>query len=171
MVSSIKIALQPLYLSTKWDVSSYSRYIILCSFSRSMYTCLRHPMKRTWNWLFISLYSIATFLLEKRISCSNFIRQSSTGTHMILHKGWPNSIINILQNVCECWNVWHDLHVTENLSFMGECLVGPNSKRKDILKLIHNGHLRVEKCKVFGYAAAMHELMMTLKKKLYLCQV
>ena len=73
-----------------------------------------------------------SYLKERRIACSNFIRPSSTGTHMILHKSLPNNIINILQNVCECWNVWYDLHVAENLSFMGECLVGPYTKRKDI---------------------------------------
>jgi len=57
----------------------------------------------------------------------------------ILNNGWPNNIANVPQDVCEYWNVQHELHIAESLLFVGDHLVVPTSKRKDILKSIHEG--------------------------------
>ena len=44
-------------------------------------------------------------------------------------------------------NVRHEIHIADNLLFMGDHLLVPVSKRKYILKTIHEGHFGNEKCK------------------------
>ena len=65
----------------------------------------------------------------------------------ILKAGWPTNIVNVPQDVRDYWNIRHEVHIAENLLFIGDRLIVPVSKRKDILKLIHEGHFGIEKCK------------------------
>jgi len=62
----------------------------------------------------------------------------------ILNVGWP---YNVPQDVREYWNVCNEIHIAENLLFMGDRLIVPTAKRSSILQLIHEGHLGVQKCK------------------------
>jgi len=64
-----------------------------------------------------------------------------------LHSGWLNNITNVPQDVCEYWNVRNEIRVTENLLFMGDRLIVPVAKRSSVLKLIHEGHLGIQKRK------------------------
>ena len=45
------------------------------------------------------------------------------------------------------WNVKHDISETGGLLFKEDKLIIPTSMRKDMLKLIHESHLGIEKCK------------------------
>ena len=65
----------------------------------------------------------------------------------ILKTGWPNNITNVPQDVREYWNVRAEIHAAENLLFMGDRLIVPATKRSSVLRLIHEGHLGIEKCK------------------------
>ena len=65
----------------------------------------------------------------------------------IFHSGWPKNITNVPQDVREYWNIYNEIHLSENLLFMGERSIVPATKRSSILQLIHEGHLGIQKCK------------------------
>lgn len=60
--------------------------------------------------------------------------------------GWPETRKDCDTNVLEYFNHRDELSVSENLIFRGQRLVIPKALRQDILKLLHTGHLGVEKC-------------------------
>jgi hypothetical protein len=45
------------------------------------------------------------------------------------------------------WTFKDEIHVIDDLVFKGNCLVVPTSLRSDMLKLIHEGHMGIERCR------------------------
>ena len=62
-------------------------------------------------------------------------------------EGWPNHKHEVPQNIAIYWNIRHDLSEAEGLIFKDHQLVIPTAMRRDMLNLIHESHLGVEKCK------------------------
>jgi len=65
-------------------------------------------------------------------------------------RGWPNNVSNLPQLLHEFWNVREDLYVPNDLILMGSHLVIPSSRRHLVMKVVHKGHLGIEKCKARG---------------------
>ncbi|XP_063389640.1 uncharacterized protein K02A2.6-like [Cydia fagiglandana] len=61
--------------------------------------------------------------------------------------GWPNSKKEIDPIVSPYWNIRDEIHVINNLVFKGQSVVIPMSLRSEMLSILHEGHLGIEKTK------------------------
>jgi uncharacterized protein len=61
--------------------------------------------------------------------------------------GWPNTKTQIVPIVSPYWNIRDEIHVINNLLFKGQSVIIPMSLRSEILSILHEGHLGIEKTK------------------------
>ena len=61
--------------------------------------------------------------------------------------GWPMHQANLPMSIRPFWHLRDELHMANDMFFVGECLVIPATHRSDILWQIHEGHFGQEKCK------------------------
>ena len=66
----------------------------------------------------------------------------------IIQQGWPNIIKEVPSEVQPYWTFPEELTIEDGLILKGTRIIIPNSKREDILKLIHEGHLGLNKYKM-----------------------
>ena len=66
----------------------------------------------------------------------------------IIQQGWPNTIKEVPSEVQPYWTFHDELMIEDRLILKGTRIIIPNSKREDILKLIHEGYLGLNKCKM-----------------------
>ena len=64
-----------------------------------------------------------------------------------LQQGWPEHRQSVPACIAPYWNIRHDLSEAKGLLFKDNKLIIPSSMRKDTLKLIHESHQGIEKCK------------------------
>jgi hypothetical protein len=62
-------------------------------------------------------------------------------------QGWPDRKHEIPQNLAKYWNIRHELSEAEGLIFKDHQLVIPTAMTSNMLNLIHESHLWIEKCK------------------------
>ena len=62
--------------------------------------------------------------------------------------GWPNSIKEVPPEIQVYWIFQEELTIEDGLILKGIQIVIPNNKHKQILAMIHEGHLGLEKCKL-----------------------
>ena len=56
----------------------------------------------------------------------------------------PESVPPEVQNL---WNIRDELHLAEGVIFVGEKVLIPAKLRQQMLRLVHESHMGVEKCK------------------------
>ena len=66
----------------------------------------------------------------------------------IIQQGWPKTIEEVLTEVQKYWTFHKELTIEDGLVLKGTKIIIPNQKREEILKLIHEGHLGLNKCKM-----------------------
>ena len=67
--------------------------------------------------------------------------------HTIM-QGWPKSIKQVPQVLQPFWTFREELTVEDGLILKGSRIVIPNKQWEAILRLIHEGHLKLNKCKL-----------------------
>ena len=67
--------------------------------------------------------------------------------HTIM-QGWPKSIKQVGPELQPFWTFREELTVEDRLILKGTRIVIPNKQHKAILKLLHEGHLGLNKCKL-----------------------
>ena len=67
--------------------------------------------------------------------------------HMITN-GWPNSIKEVPPEIQAYWTFHEELTIEDGLVVKGTRIVIPQSKHKQVLTMIHEGHLGLGKCKL-----------------------
>ena len=67
--------------------------------------------------------------------------------HMITN-GWPTSIKEVPPEIQAHWTFQEELTIEDGLVLKGTRIVIPNNKCKQILAMIHKGHLGLGKCKL-----------------------
>ena len=65
-----------------------------------------------------------------------------------IQKGWPSNIKELLSEIQALWTFWKELTIEDGLILKGTRIVVPSTKQAEILKLIHEGHLGLTKCKL-----------------------
>ena len=65
-----------------------------------------------------------------------------------IHQGWPSSIKDLPSEVQPFWTFREELTIEDGLILKGKRIVTPSKKQDTILKLIHEGHLGLTKCKL-----------------------
>ena len=66
----------------------------------------------------------------------------------IIQQGWPNTIKEVPSEIQPYWTFCEELTIEDRLLLNGTRIIIPNKKREDILKLIHEGHLGLNKYKM-----------------------
>ena len=66
----------------------------------------------------------------------------------IIQQGWPKIIKEVPTDVQKYWTFHEELTIEDGLVFKGTRIIMPDKKRDKILKLIHEGHLGLNKCKM-----------------------
>ena len=66
----------------------------------------------------------------------------------IIQQGWPKTIKEVPIKVQKYWTFREELTIEDGLVLKGTRIIIPNNKREEILKLIHEGHLGLNKCKM-----------------------
>ena len=65
-----------------------------------------------------------------------------------IQQGWPNSIKTYQAKIQPFWTFREELTIEDGLILKGTRIVIPSKKKEIILKLIHEGHLGLTKCKL-----------------------
>ena len=66
----------------------------------------------------------------------------------VIQKGWPKTIKEVPSQIQPYWTFCKELAIEDWLVLKGTRIIIPNKKREEILKLIHKGHLGLNKCKM-----------------------
>ena len=66
----------------------------------------------------------------------------------IIQQGWPTTIKEVPSEIQPYWTFCEELTIEDGLVLKGTRIIIPDEKREDILKLIHKGHLGLNKCKM-----------------------
>ena len=61
--------------------------------------------------------------------------------------GWPKSRKSVPPEVQNLWNIRDELHVAEDVIFVGEKVLIPAKLRQQMLRLVHESHMGAEKSK------------------------
>ena len=64
-----------------------------------------------------------------------------------ISRGWPKKMSSLPRELQEYWNFQDELHEADGLVLRGDRLVVPSDLRQDMLKLIHESHEGMDKCK------------------------
>ena len=65
-----------------------------------------------------------------------------------INQGWPSSIEEVLSEIQPFWTFREELTIEDGLILKGPRIVIPSKDQDAILKLIHEGHLGLTKCKL-----------------------
>ena len=101
----------------------------------------------------LHMYQI-TRQLSARSDSLNQLRASTQGDNErallkhIIMQGWPSSIKQVAPVLQPYWTFREELTVEDGLILKGTRIVIPYKKHEAILKLIHEGHLDLNKCKL-----------------------
>ena len=63
-------------------------------------------------------------------------------------KGWPSNIKELPSKIQTFWTFKEELTIEDGLILKGTRTLIPSQKQAEILKLIHEGHLGLTKCKL-----------------------
>ena len=65
-----------------------------------------------------------------------------------IQKGRPSTIKELPSEILPYWTFWEELTIEDGLILKDTRIVVPSMKQAEILKLIHEGHLGLTKCKL-----------------------
>ena len=91
----------------------------------------------------------------------------------VIQQGWPKTIREVPSKIQPYWTFQEELTIEDGLVLKGTRIIIPDKKREDILKLIHEGHLSLNKCKMRAketvYWLGMNEQLEQLILNCQLC--
>ena len=67
--------------------------------------------------------------------------------HRFIMNGWPKRREDVPDEIKPYWSYKEEMFVINGVMFKGERLIIPTSMRKDVLKLLHQSHMGIEKTK------------------------
>ena len=99
------------------------------------------------------VYQITSQLKARRDTLNQLHTATQEDDELILLKdtitnGWPSSIKEVPPEIHVYWTLQEELIIEDGLVLKGTWIVIPNNKHKQILILIHKGHLGLGKCKL-----------------------
>ena len=66
---------------------------------------------------------------------------------VVVRGGWPKIYKSVHTTLRQFWNVRDEISEAEGLLFRGSCIIVPDKIRPEMLRLIHEGHLGIDKCR------------------------
>ena len=64
----------------------------------------------------------------------------------IVQTGWPHDICDLLKEIQPYWMFHEEMTIEDGFLLKGTCIIIPQTLCKEIIQLLHTGHLRLEKC-------------------------
>ena len=101
----------------------------------------------------LHLYQITKQLSARSDSLNQLRLATQQDDKLVLLKhtitqGWPNTIKEVPNSLQPYWTFHKELTVEDGLVLIGTRIVIPNKKHEAVLKLIHEAHLGLSKCKL-----------------------
>ena len=101
----------------------------------------------------LHIYQITNQLKARSDTLNQLRIATQEGDELILLKhtitnGWPNSIKEVPPEIQAYWTFCEELTIEDGLVLKGTQIVIPMNKHKQILTMIHEGHLSPGKCKL-----------------------
>ena len=101
----------------------------------------------------LSIYQITSHLNARSDSLQQLYEASQVDHTLailkyIMQKGWPSTIKELPSKIKPYWTFREELTIEDGLILKGTRLVVPSMKQAELLKLIHEGHLGLTKCKL-----------------------
>ena len=131
----------------------------------------------------IKLPNLHLFQITKQLSTRNdslnqlrLATQEDDGLALLKHtitQGWPSTVKEVPSVIQPYWTFHEELTVEDGLLLKGTRIVIPSKKHEAILKLIHEGHLGLNKCKLHTkdtvYWPGLHDQLGELVLNCELC--
>ena len=90
----------------------------------------------------------------------------------LILRGWPKFRKSVPPEVQNLWNIRDELHLAEGVIFVGEKVLIPAKLRQQMLRLIHESHMGVEKCKARARTVMYwHGMAKEIEKEVFKCSV
>ena len=101
----------------------------------------------------LSVYQITSQLNARSDSLQQLCEASQADDTLVIlkytiQKGWPSTIKELPSKIQPYWTFREELTIEDDLILKGTRIVVPSAKKVEILKLIHEGHLGLTKCKL-----------------------
>ena len=64
----------------------------------------------------------------------------------IVQTGWPHDIHDLPKEIQPYWTFHEGMTTEDGLLLKGTCIIIPQTLHKEMIQLLHTGHLRLEKC-------------------------
>ena len=101
----------------------------------------------------LHIYQITNQLKARSDSLNQLHIATQEDNELVLLKhtitnGWPYSIKEVPHEIQAYWTFCEELTIKDRLVLKGTRIVIPNSKHKQVLTMIHKGHLGLGKCKL-----------------------
>ena len=101
----------------------------------------------------LSIYQITSQLNARSDSLQQLHEASQADDTLAIlrytiQKGWPSTIKELPSKIQPYWTFREELTIEDGLILKGTRIVVPSMKQAEILKLIHEGHLGLTKCKL-----------------------
>ena len=126
----------------------------------------------------LNIYQITSQLNERSDSLQQLCEASQADDTLAIlkytiQKEWPNTIKELPSEIQPYWTFREELTIENGLILKGTRIVVPNMKQVKILKLIHEGHLGLTKCKLRKketiYWPGLNDQLETLVLNFQLC--
>ena len=101
----------------------------------------------------LSIYQITNQLNARSDSLQQLCEATQADDTLAILKytiqnGWPSNIKELLSEIQAFWTFREEMTIKDGLILKGTMIVIPSQKQAEILKLIHEGHLGLTKCKL-----------------------
>ncbi|XP_059060190.1 uncharacterized protein K02A2.6-like [Achroia grisella] len=64
-----------------------------------------------------------------------------------INAGWPSNKYDVIENLKFYWSIKEDLFIVDGVIFKSNLVIIPDSLKTEMLKIIHDGHLGIDRCK------------------------
>ena len=64
----------------------------------------------------------------------------------IVQNGWPQDICDLPKEIQPYWTFHEEMTIEDGLLLKGTHIIVPQTLHKEMIQLLHTGHLRLEKC-------------------------
>ena len=98
----------------------------------------------------LKIHAITRQLHATADRLNQFCAETAQDEELALHKhivqtGWPHNICDLPKEIQPYWTFCEEMTIEDGLLLMGTCIIVPQTLCKEMIQLLHIGHLRLQK--------------------------